>query len=68
MRAVGAIRTGVCVLGDQPEAGRPVADMDPSFREWVIPFGASGYVALYRVADDAAVILAVRHQKEAGYA
>ena len=36
-------------------------------RELVISRGRSGYVALYRVEDDLAVILAVRHQKEAGF-
>lgn len=35
----------------------------------VIPFGQSGYVALYRYdsADDAVYALAFRHQKEASY-
>ena len=38
-------------------------------RELVIPFGDSGYVALYRheAADNAVYILAFRHQREAGY-
>ena len=31
------------------------------------PFGESGYVVLYHFADDKAVIVAVRHQKEARY-
>ncbi|MDF2600648.1 MAG: hypothetical protein K0Q54_3471, partial [Methylobacterium brachiatum] len=29
--------------------------------------GDSGYVARYRVDDDVVTILAVRHQKEAGF-
>ena len=66
-RAVGAIRQGVKALGAHPEIGRPVEDMAPEFREWFIPFGDSGYVALYRYDGDAVVILAVRHGKEAGY-
>nr|WP_269147108.1 hypothetical protein [Sphingomonas melonis] len=35
----------------------------------VIGFGSSGYVALYRhdLADDAVYVLALRHQREAGY-
>jgi hypothetical protein len=42
----------------------------PELRELVIPFGGSGYVALYRhePADDAVYVLAFRHQKEAGFA
>ncbi|MGV7963770.1 type II toxin-antitoxin system RelE/ParE family toxin [Photorhabdus tasmaniensis] len=51
----------------QPEVGRPAKDMDPVFREWLIDFGSSGYIALYRFDGEATMILAVRHQKEAGY-
>ncbi|MHB1591804.1 MAG: type II toxin-antitoxin system RelE/ParE family toxin [Sulfuricella sp.] len=36
-------------------------------REWPINFGDGGYVALYRYDGNDAVILAVRHQKEAGF-
>ncbi|WDE08868.1 type II toxin-antitoxin system RelE/ParE family toxin [Thalassomonas viridans] len=66
-RAVKAIRAGVKILAHQPEVGRPVENMEPAFREWLIDFGSTGYLALYRLAGDTAVILAVRHQKEAGY-
>ena len=66
-RAVMAIRQGVKVLGQQPGIGRPVEDMPDEFREWVIDFGDSGYVARYRLDADEVVILAVRHQREAGY-
>ena len=66
-RAVKAIRLGVQVLGLQPAVGRPIPDMEPEYREWVIDFGDSGYVALYRLAGDEVVILAVRHQREVGY-
>jgi plasmid stabilization system protein ParE len=66
-RAVQAIRAGVKLLAHQPRVGRPVDDMEPAFREWLIDFGDSGYVALYRLDGETAAILAVRHQKEAGY-
>ena len=66
-RAIKAIRAGVKILAHQPGAGRPVEDMDPAFREWPIDFGSSGYIALYRFDGETAAILAVRHQKEAGY-
>lgn len=66
-RAIKTIRAGVKILALQPEAGRPVADMEPEFREWLIDFGGSGYIALYRFDGETATILAVRHQKEAGY-
>jgi plasmid stabilization system protein ParE len=66
-RAASSIRKGIKVIELQPGMGRPVADMEPEYREWLIEFGASGYVAKYRLEGDLAVVLAVRHQKEAGY-
>jgi plasmid stabilization system protein ParE len=56
------------LLESSPEIGRPT-EHAPELRELTIPFGASGYVALYRyeVSDDAVYILAFRHQREAGY-
>lgn len=66
-RAAKSIREGMQILRDQPGAGRPMEDMDPEFREWFIPFGGSGYVAHYRLDAETAVILTVRHQREAGY-
>jgi len=66
-RAVKAIRESVKILANQPEIGRPVEDMEPEYREWLVDFGDSGYIALYHYDGRMAVILAVRHQKEAGY-
>jgi plasmid stabilization system protein ParE len=67
-RAVQAIREGMHTVAAHPAVGRPVDKMDPEFREWLIGFGDSGYVVLYRLDGARAVILAVRHQREAGYA
>ncbi len=66
-RAVKAIREGVKVLAAQPGVGRPAEDMEPEYREWLIDFGDSGYIALYHYDEKTAVIMAVRHQKEVGY-
>lgn len=66
-RAINATRQGVKVLGQQPGIGRPIEDMPDAFREWVIDFGDSGYLVRYRLDADEVVILAVRHQREAGY-
>ncbi|MDP1527478.1 MAG: type II toxin-antitoxin system RelE/ParE family toxin [Rhodocyclaceae bacterium] len=66
-RAVKAIRQGVNVLEQQPGIGRPVEDMDEEFRDWIIDFGDSGYVARYRVGQNSVTVLAVRHQKEVGF-
>ncbi len=56
----------VQVLGHQPQIGRPIDEMLDEYREWMIDFGDSGYVARYRFDDDTVTILTVRHQKEAG--
>ena len=66
-RAIQAIRQGVKVVEQQPGVGRPVDDMDDEFRDWIIDFGDSGYVARYRVDPQSVTILAVRHQKEVGF-
>jgi len=65
-RAVTAIRQGVRVLGQQPGIGRPIDEMPDEFREWIIDFGDSGYVARYRFDSNVVTILTVRHQKEVG--
>ena len=67
MQAVGAIRMGVKILAQHPEIGRPIDEMDPEYREWPIPFGSSGYLALYQYDGQIAIITAVKHQREAGY-
>jgi plasmid stabilization system protein ParE len=66
-RAIKSVRQGVKVLGYQPGIGRTVEDIPEEFREWLIDFGNSGYVARYRFDGETITILAVRHQKEAGY-
>ena len=66
-RAVKAIRQGIKALGKHPEIGRPVEEMPPEFREWVIEFGSGAYVALYHYDGKEVVILAIRHGREAGY-
>ena len=66
-RAVTAMRQGVRVLGQQSGIGRPIDEMPDEFREWIIDFGDSGYVARYRLDSDVVTILAMRHQNEVGY-
>lgn len=63
---VALIEEAVAVLENHPLIGRPAED---DLRELVISRGHSGYVALYsyEAAHDAVLILAVRHQREAGY-
>lgn len=66
-RAGEAIRQGVKVLGSHPRMGRLVEGLPEQYREWPIGFGDSGYLVRYHLDDDAVMILAVRHQKEAGF-
>jgi len=66
-RAVSTIRNQVRILEAQPGVGRALADTDPEYRTWLIAFGDSGYVALYRFDSRHVSILALRHQREAGF-
>jgi plasmid stabilization system protein ParE len=61
-----AVINAVEILADHPLIGRPA---EAGLRELTISRGRSGYVALYRfdVARDRVVVLAIRHQREAGY-
>jgi plasmid stabilization system protein ParE len=67
-RAAQVIEQHFARLETEPEIGRPFDDL-PEMRELIIPFGDSGYVALYRFEAnaDTVYLLAFRHQKEAGY-
>ena len=67
-RAARAIAQHFELLETEPEIGRPWEEL-PQLREILIPFGDSGFVALYRYEpnDNALYVLAFRHQKEAGY-
>lgn len=68
VRAGRAIAQAFTLLENEPDIGRPFDDL-PHWRELIIPFGNTGYVALYHVDATAGsiYILAFRHQKEAGY-
>ncbi len=68
LRAAQAIKNSFALLQAEPEIGRPVGDL-LELRELIIPFGESGYVALYRyeIKTDSLYMLAFRHQKEVGY-
>ena len=44
------------------------AAQNPAQRELIIPFGSTGYVALYEIVSSSkVVVLAVRHQREEDY-
>jgi addiction module RelE/StbE family toxin len=65
---IDRIQSAVTVLEAHPEIGRTVFAGSP-LRELVISRGQTGYIALYEYspAADRIRILAIRHQREAGY-
>ena len=66
-RALDAIVSASASLGRSPFIYRK-AGTSPFLRELLIPFGNSGYVALFEIEDASTVtILAVRHQLEDDY-
>lgn len=67
LRTVDLISEAVQILQNHPLIGRPVEE---GMRELVISRGRTGYLALYDyvAAHDAVLLLAIRHQREAGYA
>ncbi|WP_306476765.1 type II toxin-antitoxin system RelE/ParE family toxin [Methyloversatilis sp.] len=67
-RALEAIRKAFRSLEFMPFSFRKATSDNPFLREIIIPFGASGDVALYEIENDETVtILAVRHQREDDY-
>jgi plasmid stabilization system protein ParE len=68
-RALEAIRHAVSGLERSPFSYRKAGGGgSPFLRELVIPFGSSGYVALFEIeGSEVVTILAVRHQREDDY-
>jgi plasmid stabilization system protein ParE len=66
-RALGVVVDAIDGLGRSPFVYRK-AGSSPFLRELLIPFGHSGYVALFEIEDAATVtVLAVRQQLEDDY-
>jgi plasmid stabilization system protein ParE len=66
-KALNAIKDGFVSLNRSPFTCRK-ADQSPFLRELIIPFGRSGYVALFEIVDSTLVVIAaVRHQLEDDY-
>jgi plasmid stabilization system protein ParE len=65
-RALTAIDTAIAIhLSRTPFIYRKASGSSLLRRELIIPFGATGYVALYEIARPGkVVVLAVRHQRE----
>ena len=66
-RALQAIKDSVAFLATSPFACRK-AGSSSFVRELIIPFGHTGYVALFEIVDSNTVIIgAIRHQREDDY-
>lgn len=68
-RAIDACEAAFGLLEHSPFSCRKAWPSDrPLLRELLIPFGNSGYLALFEIDDSRHVtILAVRHQREEDY-
>ena len=66
-QAMVALRAGIATLQSSPFTCRK-AGSSPFLRELIIPFGRSGYVALFEIENNSTVaVVAVRHQLEDDY-
>ena len=65
-RQVLSVRRALELLADHPLMGR---EAEEGRRELVLSRGRYGYIAKYRwlPVDDVVLILAIKHQREAGY-
>ncbi len=66
-RAIATIETALNRLGDHPFTCRR-AGHDMFLRELIIPFGQTGFVALFDITNQFQLtVLAVRHQRQDDY-
>jgi plasmid stabilization system protein ParE len=66
-QAIAALRSGIATPKTSPFTCRK-AGQSPFLRELIVPFGRSGYVALFGIEDETNVsAFAVRHQLEDAY-
>ncbi len=66
-QAMVALHAGIATLKSSPFTCRKAGD-SPFLRELIIPFGRSGYVALFEIENDSTVtVIAIRHQREDDY-
>ena len=67
-KALAAIRDAIGLLETFSFSCRKATPANPFLRELLIPFGTTGYVALFEIEDAHTVtVLAVRHQREDDY-
>lgn len=66
--AMQSLEKGWGQLRGFPFSARKASSTNPFLRELMIPFGNTGYVALFEIEDSTTItVLAVRHQREDDY-
>ncbi|MBB3392522.1 plasmid stabilization system protein ParE [Rhizobium sp. BK275] len=67
-KSYAVLQRAINLLEDFPFSCRKAAGDSSFLRELVVPFGSTGYVALFEIEEDHKVtILAIRHQREEDY-
>ena len=66
LAAVETIRVALKSLAFTPFTCRKAGD-DPFWRELVIPFGRSGYVALFLIRENEVLVTKILHQRQADF-
>lgn len=67
-KALDTITSAMEILKRLPFSCRKAPGNNALMRELVIPFGSSGYVALFRIdGSDTVTVAAIRHQREDDY-
>ncbi|WP_066126294.1 type II toxin-antitoxin system RelE/ParE family toxin [Bordetella ansorpii] len=67
-RALAAIEDSLQILRISPFTCRRTTGGSPFLRELIIPFGNTGYLALFEIeSPEIVTVLAVRHQREDDY-
>jgi plasmid stabilization system protein ParE len=66
-RALATVLRATRILEEFPYTCRKAGPDNPFLRELVIPFGASGYVALFHIGKAHVTPTALRHQREDDY-
>ena len=66
-KAIAALENGFATLKSSPFTCRKASN-NLLLRELIVPFGATGYVALFEITESQTVtIAAVRHQRESDF-
>lgn len=66
-KTLDALREGMRLLSWSPYTCRRAELGNGRSRESIVPFGGTGYIALFEIVGDNVVVGAVRHQREEDY-